>query len=69
MSFSEQPVLDIGHEISLTCDRPHCFNSVTVMRNTRDQCNRMLVDLGWRLYRGKQLCPVHAEKIAKRLRK
>jgi hypothetical protein len=47
--------------IQLTCDRKDCHNMVTVTRALRDECNRALFELGWRLCRGKTLCPRHVE--------
>jgi len=55
--------------IQLTCDRKDCDTLVTVTRALRDECNQALFDLGWRVCRGKTLCPQCVERRAKRRRK
>lgn len=55
--------------VTLVCDRKNCNAPVTVERESHDLCQRTLLLIGWRLYRGKQLCPKHAALVFKRLTK
>lgn len=41
------------------CDRKGCGSGVTVCEPTAIAANGRLYDLGWRLARGKLLCPRH----------
>ena len=47
--------------IALHCDRKGCLSYVRVEEANRDECNRRLYNLGWRLSHGKQICPWHIE--------
>ncbi len=61
---------EIGHRVVLVCDtnrKGHIYTSADVTMSTRDLCNDFLYLIGWRLYRGKQLCPECAARVATRL--
>lgn len=52
--------------VSLTCDRD-CQEMETVFGENHEDAQKQLYQLGWRLYRSKQLCPSHARQISRRL--
>lgn len=60
---------DPVHRMEIACDRPNCAYAIRLTRPTRDECNLHIYKAGWRLYRGKQLCPYHAEKVMRRPRR
>jgi hypothetical protein len=53
--------------IRIMCDRKKCYGAANINESTRDEANRKLYDLGWRLCNGKQVCPHHIELRHKRL--
>lgn len=53
--------------VHVTCDHPNCGYGTTIIYPTHEQAQWELYRLGWRLHRHKQLCPKHAEIVAKRL--
>ena len=48
-------------KISIYCDTPRCFRLDNVERDTKEEANKILYDLGWRVVgrTGKHLCPKH----------
>lgn len=57
------------HRILIVCDtkrRGHVHTSADITMSTRDLCNNFLYMLGWRLRRGKQLCPECSARVEKR---
>ena len=58
--------------IEVECDSrlcPHKFSKARVEEAAREICVRVLFVLGWRLHKGKQLCPTCAGKVKERLAK
>jgi hypothetical protein len=53
--------------VQLACDRKKCSELATVWDFNHTDAQKQLYDKGWRLYRGKQLCPTHARVVARRL--
>jgi hypothetical protein len=45
--------------IELHCDRKNCASEIRIQAETRDKCNLHIYAAGWRLCRGKQICPRH----------
>ena len=59
-----------GHFIELICDtksKRHKETRAYIATSTREQCNQLLFQMGWRLYRKKQLCPTCALRVSKRI--
>lgn len=56
-------------EVHVTCDSPGCSDGTTVIMPTREETQWALYRIGWRLYRHKQVCPKHADAVARKLRK
>lgn len=57
-------------QVELVCDtvrKGHVHTSASVTTTSRDRSVNLLYMLGWRLHRGKQLCPECAARVAKRL--
>lgn len=52
--------------IELKCDTSRCPELIRVTEPTRDECNKLLYRLGWRVLRDKHLCPRHVAIRAKR---
>jgi len=55
-------------KVHVKCDHPGCEAGMTVILPTHDQCQWELYRWGWRLHKKQQLCPKHAEQVARRLR-
>ena len=56
--------------VRLDCDRKGCtVTHLVTDRDGSEACKRHLLSAGWRLYRGKVLCPRHAAQIERRLRR
>ncbi len=53
--------------VRVACDRPACMMAENILGADHDDAQKQLYRAGWRLYRGKQLCPKHAAAVAKRL--
>ena len=61
--YNEKVTIEIG------CDRPGCNQVNTFEGASREIVIPQIFESGWRLYRGKQLCPTHARVIARQLMK
>ena len=59
---------NFGHAMALQCDETNCKEEIAVEDISREHCNQLLFDSGWRIHRRKQLCPTHARKVLKRMR-
>jgi len=69
MSYSES-VKDGVHTVELVCDtvrKGHVHTSAKVSTLSHDSSVKLLFMLGWRLHRGKQLCPECSARVAKRI--
>lgn len=62
-------ITETPYRVALTCDHPDCAGSTahTAYGKDRDSCNKLLFDLGWRLYGNNNLCPVHAVQAMRTL--
>lgn len=69
MAQIEQEICGIP-SVRLDCDKSGCRNTTLIMDSAAmKQCKEFLLANGWRLYRGKTLCPYHASVVEKRLAK
>lgn len=60
MSVAECLLDNGAYWVQLCCDR--CGQECGTWNPTRDECNSILLAVGWRLYRKQTLCPACANK-------
>lgn len=62
-------ITETPYRVVITCDHSDCVGSTarTAYGKDRESCNKLLFDLGWRLYGKNNLCPVHAVQAMRTL--
>ncbi len=49
--------------VALACDRKSCLERISVKAADQEAAQHELFRFGWRIHRGKQVCPLHASKL------
>ena len=60
-----EAIIEQKFRVSLACDHKRCHETISVCGENRDESQLKLYLAGWRLKRGKQVCPKHASSTPK----
>jgi len=52
--------------IEIKCDTKGCISYDRVQAEDRNECNRQLFMLGWRMHNGKQICDICAGQLRRK---